>query len=251
MFKIICIFALWIGWFGHQSTRGKSVAPSIFSMTDMIKVQTKMEKKNKGRGKDVPHFKKRRIVCGVGINDSTSSTRTSDDREPAYVLWKSVLVRCYRYNSIRRQTYSGCSVCEEWLSYSGFKRWFDENFVNGYHIDKDILIRGNKVYSPETCCFVPPEINTLLVKCNSKRGNLPIGVSAASKNTRHPYRAVVRKNGKNIMLGYFSTPEEAFMAYKDAKELHIKEMAKKYFNRGLITEKVYNALMRWEVKITD
>lgn len=251
MFRILCIFAMWIGWFGHHPISGKSVAASTISMTDTTKSTDNMEKKNKGRGKDVPHFKQRRIVCGVGINDSTSSTHTSDDREPAYALWKSILGRCYRHSPKKRTTYLDCSVCNEWLLYSNFKRWFDENFVKGYHIDKDIIVRGNKVYSPETCCFVPPEINTLIVKCDSKRGNLPIGVSLASKNNPHPYRAVVRKNRKYIMLGYFTTPEEAFNAYKVAKEAYIKEIATKYYNDGKIARNVYEALMNYKVEITD
>lgn len=98
---------------------------------------------------------------------------------------------------------------------------------------------------------MPPEINTLIVKCNSNRGNLPIGVSLASKNNPHPYRAVVRKNRKYIMLGYFSTPEEAFNAYKVAKEAYIKEVATKYYKNGKITKKVYDALMNYKVEITD
>ena len=212
-----------------------------------------MEKKNKGRGKDVPHFKQRRIVCGVGINDSTSSTHASDDREPAYALWKSILDRCYRHSPKKRTTYLGCSVCNEWLLYSNFKRWFDDptnGYRKGYHIDKDILVRGNKIYSPDTCCFVPPEINTLIVKHDATRGDLPIGVTKNNSVSRG-FRAIVRIYGKYHTIGYFGTIEEAFNAYKLTKETHIQEVATQYYKDGKITKKVYNALMNYKVEITD
>lgn len=198
------------------------------------------------------HAKGRSLVCGVGVNDSTTSTRRSQKREPSYALWKSILTRCYGVVHTKRASYANCSVCDEWLLFSNFRKWFDDptnGYKKGYHIDKDILVKGNRVYSPDTCCFVPPEINTLIVKHDATRGDLPIGVAKVSDG--HKYRAILRVRGKYITLGRFDTPEQAFAAYKEAKEKHIQKMATQYFNEGKISEKVYNALMNYKVEITD
>lgn len=208
------------------------------------------EKKFLGRGKGSTHKKARRLVFGVGINDVDFSTGHGIDRLHSYILWKSILRRCYGKPSRKSCSYEGCSVCKEWEQFSVFKEWYDRYYVEGYHIDKDILVKGSKVYSPETCNFVPPEINTLIVKHDATRGDLPIGVSRLSNNT-HRYRAIVRIYKKYVTVGNYNTPEEAFNAYKEAKERHIQEMSTKYFNEGKITEKVYNALMNYRVEITD
>ena len=91
------------------------------------------------------------LVSGVGINDIEINTK-----DKCYKVWHSMMNRCYskKYHS-KFPTYQNCSVCNEWTYLSNFKRWFDENYVDGYVLDKDILVKGNKVYSPETCCFVP------------------------------------------------------------------------------------------------
>lgn len=159
--------------------------------------------------------------------------------------------RCYsKIFHARQSTYSDCTVCDEWLLLSNFKKWFDENYIEGYALDKDILVKGNKVYSPETCCFVPNEINTLLTKRQNYRGKLPIGVTINNKSSN--YIATINLNGKKRKyVGSFSTPDEAFEAYKEAKENHIKEVAEKYYKEGTISEKVYNALMNYEVEIDD
>jgi len=119
------------------------------------------------------------------------------------------------------------------------------NYERDFHLDKDILVKGNKVYSPETCCFVPVEINILLIKNNSKRGNLPIGVS---KNG-NKFQATISKGVIREHLGTFEISEEAFEAYKIAKEVYIKELADKW--RGQITEQTYQALINYKVKIND
>lgn len=167
-----------------------------------------------------------------------------------YSVWYCMIDRCY--NPAMHQkfpTYKDCEVCEEWLTFSNFKRWFDENYIEGYHLDKDILVKGNKIYGPDTCCFVPPKINALFISSKSKRGVLPIGVFGPSAKGK--YGAQICIDGKRINLGRYDTPEEAFYAYKVAKEKHIKKVAQEYYNRGEITKRVYDAMMRWEVEITD
>ena len=169
-----------------------------------------------------------------------------------YRLWQGIIKRCNpkSWETIRYASYKGCIICDEWKSFDNFFKWFNDpknGYKDGYQIDKDILVKGNREYSPDKCCFVPSEINNLLTKCNKSRGKYPVGVS---KN-RNTFAAYISKNSKQICVGTFKTPQEAFHAYKDAKEQYIKERAEKYFQEGKITDKVYNALMRYEVEITD
>lgn len=96
----------------------------------------------------------------------------------------------------------------------------------GWHLDKDILVKGNKVYSPETCRFVPPELNSLLVNSRATRGEFPVGVYYDV--SRSKFQSYIRMHGKRKHLGRFVTPEEAFQAYKQAKEDYIKEVAELY-----------------------
>lgn len=167
-------------------------------------------------------------------------------------LWHKIIERCHSEKwHKKRPTYIGCSVCEDWLLYSNFKKWFDDSangYKKGYQVDKDILIKGNKVYSPETCCFVPPFINSLLTNRKRFRGAYPIGVF---RRPNGKYFAEMTRYGKHKKLGDFFTIEEAFSAYKEAKEAYIKEVAQDYFERGLITQKVYNALLNYKIEITD
>lgn len=174
--------------------------------------------------------------------------RNNDINRKCYQVWRGMLSRCYneRYH-LEQPTYIGCSVCDEWLNISNFKKWFDENYIEGWQIDKDILHKGNKVYSPQTCCFVPGIINSTFTKSKSARGLYPIGVYRRDNSSK--YFATFRKNNKNISLGSYSTPEEAFQAYKKAKEEWIKEVANKWKDK--LKPNVYEALMNYQVEITD
>lgn len=166
----------------------------------------------------------------------------------SYRKWYKMLERCYNYNYlIKEPSYIGCFVCEEWKSYYNFKKWFDENYIDGCELDKDILFKGNKIYSPNTCCFVPKNINNLLTKSNSSRGRFPIGVSFDNSTDR--FKAIICKNGKNVTLGRYNTPEEAFLVYKQAKEAWIKEVANKWKDK--LADNAYEALMNYQVEITD
>ena len=132
----------------------------------------------------------------------------------------------------------------EWHNFQNFAQWHEENYIEGFVLDKDILQKGNKIYSPENCCFVPNEINVLFTKRQNDRGDLPVGVIKSYNR----YIFQLSKNGKRHRKSY-ETPEEAFQAYKQAKENYIKEIADKW--RGKITEKVYEALYAYKVEITD
>lgn len=186
---------------------------------------------------------------GIGAYDSVK------DKE-AYSLWSGMLGRAYckKYHK-KRPTYENVIVCSEWLNFQNFAEWYyKQPFFNAkdykgkhYQLDKDILLKGNKVYSPETCCFVPPEINSLLVKGNNIRGECLIGVRFNKKLSK--YQADVRKNGEKVYLGLYNTEIEAFQAYKEAKESYIKEVAEIWEDR--IDGKVYKALLAWEIEEND
>lgn len=169
-----------------------------------------------------------------------------------YNVWNGVIERgyCKRYKD-NHPTYVEVSVCKEWHNYQNFGKWYDENYkpeyMNDWELDKDILIKGNKIYSPETCVFVPQEINKLLIKNNSKKNNLPVGVRFNERLDKFQARIVIGKQEK--YLGFFDTHEEAFYKYKEEKELWIKEVADKW--KDLIDPRVYEAMYNYEVEIDD
>lgn len=192
----------------------------------------------------------KKLVFGVGINDSDSYIVKGKKKNASYVHWSKILERCYYIKYQEKQpTYKGCEVCEEWKTYSNFRKWFNDpinGYRDGYQLDKDLICKNNKVYSPDTCCFLPQEINKLLSKrMNGKE--IPVGVFERDGR----YRSILHKYGRNVDLGTFSTISEAFAAYKQAKEAYIKEVAQEYYNKGDITKRVYDALMRYEVEIID
>lgn len=198
--------------------------------------------------------KPQKKLFGVGINDD-SEIHTCNIEPVAYRKWRTMLARCYSKNyQVHQPTYIGCSVCEDWLLYSNFKKWHEEHYMDGYELDKDLLFRNNKIYSPNTCCYVPKEINTLLLSCRGARGDTPIGVHRKVGGNGVKYHAAMSNyiNGRRVSyLGSFDTPEEAFSVYKSAKEKRIKEVAQNYYSKGLITERVYKALMNYEININD
>lgn len=168
-----------------------------------------------------------------------------------YKKWWGMKNRCSPVQwSTKYKTYKGCTFFQEWSDFKNFERWAmlpENGYREDYHLDKDILIKGNKVYSPETCCFVPQDINSLFTSCRKKRGLYPIGVT----KSRNTYLVHLSCRGYQSCIGSYKTQEEAFLAYKDAKERYIKEIAETYFQEGKITKKVYDALMKYEVEITD
>lgn len=163
-----------------------------------------------------------------------------------YTAWRNMLKRCYSYKfHIIQPTYICCSVVEEWLNFQNFAKWYDENYKEGYELDKDILIKDNKVYGPDTCEYVPSIINGCFKNSNKIRGEYPIGVYKSTDKRNDKYCSKMN----NISLGTFDTPEEAFYIYKESKEEYIKQLANKYKDK--ITKKCYNAMINYGVEITD
>lgn len=173
-------------------------------------------------------------------------------KTPYYSRWCDMKSRCYNKKCQDRDVvYKGIIVCEEWHDFQNFAQWFEENYnpeiMKEWQLDKDILVKGNKIYSPETCCFVPKEVNILFTKRKSKRGKFPIGVTYHSRDLK--FMARIIKYGKVHHLGYFDSPEESFQSYKTAKEEYIKEVANKWY--GKISQNCYQALINYQVEITD
>ena len=185
--------------------------------------------------------KYKKILHGVGIFDGFSKRKSKFFSE-----WSWMITRCYSEWFAKKQpNYSLCSVCKDWLLYSNFEKWFEEHYVEGWELDKDILVKKNTIYSPDTCCFVPKEINNLFVNCNKKNRKYPIGVS---KNNSK-YLAYLCRNGKQELVGCYSTKEDAFNAYKIEKEKHIQQIANKWKDK--LEPRVYEALCNYKVEITD
>lgn len=163
-----------------------------------------------------------------------------------YDRWSGMLTRCYdkKYQA-NKPTYVGCSVSKEWHNFQNFGSWFEKNYIEGFELDKDILFKGNKIYSPETCCFVPREINCLLnYKKNLKR-DYPIGVY----RHKNKFRSYINISGKLKLIGYYDTVEDCFNAYKKTKEQNVKNVANKFKHQ--ITSQCYNTLMNWKININD
>ena len=166
-----------------------------------------------------------------------------------YSIWSGMLRRCYSDIELRKKpSYIGVTVCDEWHSLSNFKKWFDDNYVEGYQLDKDILANGtSKVYSPDTCCFIPAQLNAMLTKRDRDRGDLPLGVTKHGNKFR-AHVGILGLKHQFVIGSSFDTPMEAFKAYKKHKESEIKRRAKECFDNGEINKRVYDALMKYEVK---
>lgn len=172
-------------------------------------------------------------------------------RTREYDTWHDMLRRCYDEKiSSKHTTYLECEVCKEWHNFQNFAEWYNNNFYqiknHRMNLDKDILLKGNKIYCPERCVFVDDRINKLFIKSNKTRGELPIGVKRISKNSYYAYSG-------DSKIGWITKPlssiEEAFNMYKDSKEKVIKSVAEEYKN--LIPYKLYIAMINYQVEITD
>ena len=192
-------------------------------------------------------------VYGVGCLGSNLNLKSRINGKTCkiYKQWCNMIERCYSEKLYQcRPTYIDCYVSDDFKDYSKWRDWFDNYQYkhDGWHMDKDLLFKGNKVYSENTCVFIPREINQVLTKREASRGEYLIGVYW--NKTNKAFRARVNKNkGKQEHLGCFKTELEAFNAYKVAKEAIIKEQAEKW--KGKIDDRAYEALMDYTVNIDD
>lgn len=206
------------------------------------------------------HFKKGDIgnpydksVRGMGyLGEGNYVTKVNGVKTKEYLCWTSILSRCYNPELHKtRSSYEDCLMCEEWLNFQNFSEWFNRNYYTvgefKMEIDKDILVKGNKIYSSETCIFVPQFINSLFTKSNKTRGQYPIGVTF--NKSQQKFIAQINIESVKKQVGIFDNELDAFYTYKKAKEDYIKSVAEKY--KDQIPEKLYLAMLKYEVEIDD
>lgn len=189
---------------------------------------------------------KSKKVQGVGTYDMSGIST-----DVSYKVWSTMLQRCYSPKChIKHLSYIGCSVCEDWLLFSNFKKWHDENYIEGFSLDKDILVEGNKIYSPNTCRYVPNYLNNILVLHVSRRGNMPLGVTELLAGVRGKINSTFLAQCND---GYgkqtnktFKTIEEAKLWYSETKKKVVKAQAQRAFLDNAIKTDVYLALVRRE-----
>lgn len=185
-------------------------------------------------------YNSKKLVCGKGVKGN-SAISLNGKHTKSYKTWQSMLVRCYSPKcQNRRPTYIGCSVCDEWLYFPTFQKWFDANYVEGWHLDKDMLVNGNKKYGPDTCIFVPSQINSLFSDHGGARGEYPLGVCYHKETGK--FEAKMAIDGKQQHLGLFMNADEAHRAYLVAKKANVVRIADEWKDK--IPPKLYDALIR-------
>ena len=193
-------------------------------------------------------------VYGVGIVGIRYNTKVDGKHTTEYGTWKNMLRRCYSEKGRHKfQSYDDCTVSENFKKYSYFYEWVNtqvgfnsvDDMGNIFQLDKDLLSKGNKIYSETTCVFLPLEINIALAIKDSKHKKFHVGV----RKNRNKYEVICCINSKSTYLGLFNTELEAFNAYKIAKESYLKELANKWKDK--IDPRAYEALMNYQVEITD
>ena len=175
---------------------------------------------------------------GVGCHKGTHKGKQSR----VYKAWINMLRRCYDARTQEKdESYVGCSVDAVWHNFQNFADWYEshESYGLGYELDKDLLIEGNKIYSPKTCCLVPNDINSLFSGNFSRSSGSNCGVTVSRSGK---YRARVRRYGKQTELGLYSTIDEAVEVYKKAKNDYILEVVGKY--KGRISNDVFQAIIK-------
>lgn len=200
------------------------------------------------------------FVCGVGMIGVKYPSKVNGNITIEYQMWRSMLARAYNNKIKEKQSaYKDVTCCNEWLLFENFYEWLhsQENFEHllnknmRIELEKDILVKGNKTYSPSTCCVVPKYVNTLFTKRDNNRGNEPIGVF---KN-KNGYSAKIiygkHENKSKSTRYYYPSSEEAFYAYKKSKEDYIKRIAQEEYEKKNISKACYDAMMNYQVEITD
>lgn len=190
-----------------------------------------------------------KLVAGIGICNIGKYPAAINRRDTIeYILWNSMLNRCKVGGSIQRKqpAYIGCSVHPDWIKFQDFAEWCNKQIgfgLKGWQLDKDILVQGNKVYGPDTCCFVPRQLNSLLNHRKSDQGLYPTGVTFDQKANK--YRVQISLNGRPNRLGYFTDLLTASDVYRGAKANEIYKQAEIW--KSQIDPRVYTALLTYQV----
>ena len=191
---------------------------------------------------------KSKLIYGIGcIGEGRYKSHANGEKTQSYIKWFSMMTRCYDKKQLNRRTkYEEVTVCDEWHNFQNFAAWYYDQDCDesSYCLDKDILIEGNMIYSPDACCLIPAQINTLLTVNRRANRTLPLGAMLDKRDGR--FQSKISFDGENIHLGRFATAQEAHEAYVVAKESHVRDKAVEYRDR--ISDKVFEALMSWSVK---
>ena len=136
---------------------------------------------------------------------------------PQYIRWKSMLCRVYydKFNDIHT-SYKNVLICDEWHNLQNYGKWDDENYIEGWQLDKDLLSKEQKIYSPETCCFIPQELNKFMTNIQQSNANGYIGARWHKRDKI--WESSISINGKKTYLGRFNTEKEAHKAYQEVRE---------------------------------
>jgi len=190
-------------------------------------------------------------ICGVGyIGQGDYKALDEFGNSKRYDTWKSMIYRCYNKNRQKDcPTYKGCSVCEEWHNFQNFAKWYNDNYYKvedeKMELDKDILIKGNKIYSPDTCIYVPSYINQIFKGFENNNNNkVSTGISKTIRKNKNcvtiRYLVYIWKYGKSIYFGSYENLSEAKDIYIKEKTKHILEIANKYKDK--IPIKLYSSM---------
>ena len=197
------------------------------------------------------------MIYGIGIYAKGKHRSFKDGvQTKEYAVWTSMLRRCYGKHKDKHITYENCTVCKEWLYFQNFADWYckHEYYIenDNLNLDKDLLVKGNTIYSPSTCCLLPSRLNKLLQKGTTHRNEFPIGVRQDMRSGSYVAEMkIVNCNGnrKTKHIGCYGNKYDAFNAYKVAKENYIKYLADTYKN--CLPDYIYNALYNYKILITD
>lgn len=245
---------------GERSFSNQGYEMLIIEYYDNKNVIVEFQDEYKARAKcTYIHFKNGQVnnpyhksVYGAGfIGEGKYSNKT---HPKIYAEWIDLVRRCFDTDFKNKYTtYKDCILEDYLLCFQNFAKWYEENYYEvedeKMNLDKDILVKGNKIYSRDTMIFVPQRINTLFVKSDAIRGKYPIGITYGKNEDK--LKVSCKVNGKRVHLGAFkpNQVEEAFQTYKQFKENYIKQVADEY--KQYIPKKLYDAMYRYEVEITD
>ena len=188
-----------------------------------------------------PYHRNRKELDKMSVNYKRNLSKTEMCR-----MYHNMYDRCYSpaYHE-RSPQYKDCEICPEWLDdKQSFYDWVTENFYTvgdeQIDLDKDILVKGNKIYSPDTCIFAPHSINTYFENLTRE----PVYLQKLNK-----YRMDIWIEDRNVRLGYFDSEEEAKKMYIRHKEAAI--LAKADLLQDRIPRALYNAMVNWKIELSD
>lgn len=181
-------------------------------------------------------------VEGVGfLGVGPYKTRYNGKITKAYSVWRSMMNRCYGDGGCNtHKAYFDCSVHPDWHNFQEFAMWFENNHIEGFELDKDLIFQGNRLYNPYTCVFLHKVVNGFLASCKGSRGKYPIGCSYNKEHGLFESSGHDPINNKKKRLGYFKTPEEcnsAWIKYKKQMSLSLIE------NGYLVCDRTKHALL--------